>query len=242
MSARISVASPPWTTSTSGSAGASSSVSSGRRVAERRPCCASLPGWKCRPPARSGRPGATSPACRRPSATTASCSKATRCSRISTWPTTWPTGWSTGTMPRAEAAKRVTGTGQAGRPAGQRTKYPAQLSGGQQQRIALARALATKPGLLLLDEPLSALDAIVRIHLRQEIRALQRELGVTTMMVTHDQEEALSRGRPHRGHEPRGDRTGRHADGGLSRAGLPLRGRLRRQGQRVAARASAAEA
>ena len=75
---------------------------------------------------------------------------------------------------------------------GSEKKYPAQLSGGQQQRIALARALATSPGLLLLDEPLSALDAIVRVHLRQEIRALQRQLGVTTIMVTHDQEEALS--------------------------------------------------
>lgn len=71
------------------------------------------------------------------------------------------------------------------------TKYPAQLSGGQQQRVALARALAPEPGLLLLDEPLSALDAIVRLHLRQEIRALQRRLGVTTIMVTHDQEEAM---------------------------------------------------
>src|SRR5512134_2646194 len=71
-------------------------------------------------------------------------------------------------------------------------KYPAQCSGGQQQRIAFARALATKPGLLLLDEPLSALDAKVRERLRGEIRALQRKLGVTTIMVTHDQEEALS--------------------------------------------------
>jgi iron(III) transport system ATP-binding protein len=75
---------------------------------------------------------------------------------------------------------------------GSEGKYPAQLSGGQQQRIALARALATSPGLLLLDEPLSALDATVRVHLRQEIRALQRQLGVTTIMVTHDQEEALA--------------------------------------------------
>ncbi len=71
-------------------------------------------------------------------------------------------------------------------------KYPAQLSGGQQQRIALARAIATSPGLLLLDEPLSALDAKVRVRLRHEIKALQRELGVTTIMVTHDQEEALA--------------------------------------------------
>jgi iron(III) transport system ATP-binding protein len=71
-------------------------------------------------------------------------------------------------------------------------KYPGQLSGGQQQRIALARALATSPGLLLLDEPLSALDALERLRLRGEIRALQQRLGVTTIMVTHDQEEALS--------------------------------------------------
>jgi iron(III) transport system ATP-binding protein len=74
----------------------------------------------------------------------------------------------------------------------QAKKYPAQLSGGQQQRIALARAMAISPGLLLLDEPLSALDAKVRVHLRHEIKELQRKLGVTTIMVTHDQEEALS--------------------------------------------------
>ncbi|MGF1641703.1 MAG: putative 2-aminoethylphosphonate ABC transporter ATP-binding protein [Rhodospirillales bacterium] len=71
-------------------------------------------------------------------------------------------------------------------------KYPAQLSGGQQQRVALARAMATSPGLLLLDEPLSALDARVRVHLRAEIKELQRRIGVTTVMVTHDQEEALT--------------------------------------------------
>lgn len=71
-------------------------------------------------------------------------------------------------------------------------KYPAQLSGGEQQRVALIRALATSPGLLLLDEPLSALDAKVRVYLRQEIRQLQRRLGITTLMVTHDQEEALT--------------------------------------------------
>jgi iron(III) transport system ATP-binding protein len=71
-------------------------------------------------------------------------------------------------------------------------KYSAQLSGGEQQRVALARALAPSPGLLLLDEPLSALDAKVRQHLRLEIKNLQRKLGVTTIMVTHDQEEALT--------------------------------------------------
>jgi iron(III) transport system ATP-binding protein len=93
---------------------------------------------------------------------------------------------------RVEVAGRVrellemVGLGEHGR------KYPAQLSGGQQQRVALARALATSPGLLLLDEPLSALDAKVRVHLRHEIKQLQRRLGVTTIMVTHDQEEALT--------------------------------------------------
>ena len=93
---------------------------------------------------------------------------------------------------RAEIARRVdellalVGLPDAG------PRYPAQLSGGQQQRVALARALATSPGLLLLDEPLSALDARVRLRLRHEIKALQRRLGVTTIMVTHDQEEALT--------------------------------------------------
>ena len=72
------------------------------------------------------------------------------------------------------------------------SRYPYQLSGGQQQRVALARALAIKPQVLLLDEPLSALDAKIRVSLREEIRSLQRSLGITTIYVTHDQEEALS--------------------------------------------------
>ena len=71
-------------------------------------------------------------------------------------------------------------------------RYPYQLSGGQQQRVALARALAIQPQVLLLDEPLSALDAKIRVTLRNEIRGIQRELGITTIYVTHDQEEALS--------------------------------------------------
>ncbi|MBY0135679.1 ABC transporter ATP-binding protein [Paracoccus yeei] len=71
-------------------------------------------------------------------------------------------------------------------------RYPWQLSGGQQQRVALARALAPRPRVLLLDEPLSALDAKIRVSLRNQIREIQRQLGITTIFVTHDQEEALS--------------------------------------------------
>src|SRR5437870_12864779 len=93
---------------------------------------------------------------------------------------------------RAERRKRVdellelVGLGHAGK------RYPHQLSGGMQQRVALARALAIEPRVLLLDEPLSALDAKVRVQLREEIRRIQTQLGITTLYVTHDQEEALS--------------------------------------------------
>jgi iron(III) transport system ATP-binding protein len=95
-------------------------------------------------------------------------------------------------MAKAEIDKRVAELLALVGLADQGAKYPVQLSGGQQQRVALARALATSPGLLLLDEPLSALDAKVRVRLREEIKSVQRRLGVTTIMVTHDQEEALS--------------------------------------------------
>ena len=95
-------------------------------------------------------------------------------------------------LPREEINRRVTALlALVGLPE-QARKYPIQLSGGQQQRVALARALALSPGLLLLDEPLSALDARVRARLRGEIRDLQGRLGITTIMVTHDQEEALT--------------------------------------------------
>jgi iron(III) transport system ATP-binding protein len=95
-------------------------------------------------------------------------------------------------MPRAQRTARVTELlALVGLP-DSAVKYPAQLSGGQQQRVAIARALATSPSLLLLDEPLSALDARVRVRLRGEIRSLQQRVGITTILVTHDQEEALS--------------------------------------------------
>ncbi len=95
-------------------------------------------------------------------------------------------------MKKADIKKRVAELLELVELTGHEQKYPAQLSGGEQQRVALARALATWPGLLLLDEPLSALDAKVRASLRHEVRQLQRRLGITTIMVTHDQEEALT--------------------------------------------------
>jgi iron(III) transport system ATP-binding protein len=95
-------------------------------------------------------------------------------------------------LPRAEIEAKVADLLALVNLGDQARKYPAQLSGGQQQRVALSRALATSPGLLLLDEPLSALDAKVRARLRHEIKDLQQKLGVTTIMVTHDQEEALT--------------------------------------------------
>jgi len=87
---------------------------------------------------------------------------------------------------RVQELLRLVGLGHAGK------RYPHQLSGGMQQRVALARALAIEPRVLLLDEPLSALDAKVRVQLREEIRRIQTQLGITTLYVTHDQEEALS--------------------------------------------------
>jgi putative spermidine/putrescine transport system ATP-binding protein len=95
--------------------------------------------------------------------------------------------------------------------AGQANRYPHQMSGGQQQRVALARALAIQPKVLLLDEPLSALDAKVRRQLREEIRRIQIMIGTTTLFVTHDQEEALALG----------DRVGVMSSGRLEQIGSP---------------------
>jgi len=93
---------------------------------------------------------------------------------------------------RSEIATRIEGVLDNVRLAGLADRYPGQLSGGQQQRVALARALVLNPEMLLLDEPLSNLDAKVRVQVRAEIRKLQKDLGITTIYVTHDQEEALT--------------------------------------------------
>jgi iron(III) transport system ATP-binding protein len=95
-------------------------------------------------------------------------------------------------LPPAEIAARIAAVLEKVKLGGLENRYPGQLSGGQQQRVALARALVLNPKILLLDEPLSNLDAKIRIQVRAEIRKLQRELGITTVYVTHDQEEALA--------------------------------------------------
>ena len=115
--------------------------------------------------------------------------------------------------PKAEIDKRVEELLELIHLEGRGDRYPWQLSGGQQQRVALARALAIEPQVLLLDEPLSALDAKIRIVLRKEIRAIQRQLGITTVYVTHDQEEALSLS----------DRVVVMSDGRIEQIGTPVR-------------------
>jgi putative spermidine/putrescine transport system ATP-binding protein len=117
--------------------------------------------------------------------------------RYALWPhmTVWNNiafGLQVRRRPRDEIARRVeTALELVGMPA-MGKRYPAQLSGGQQQRVALARALVLEPRILLLDEPLSNLDAQLRIHMRSELTTIQRRVGITTVFVTHDQEEAMS--------------------------------------------------
>jgi putative spermidine/putrescine transport system ATP-binding protein len=113
--------------------------------------------------------------------------------------------------PEAKIRDRVAEMVELTRLGGLEGRYANQLSGGQQQRVALARALARRPGILLLDEPLSALDAKIRLRLRGELRKIQQDLGITTVYVTHDQEEALSIA----------DRIAVMADGRIEQVGRP---------------------
>jgi len=95
-------------------------------------------------------------------------------------------------LPKQEIEKKVKWALELVKLQGYEDRYPTQLSGGQQQRVAIARALVVEPKLLLLDEPLSNLDAKLRLEMRSEIRRIQRELGITVIYVTHDQEEAMA--------------------------------------------------
>ena len=115
-------------------------------------------------------------------------------------------------VPRPEATRRVDHALEMVRMEGYADRYPNQLSGGQQQRIALARALVTRPGLLLLDEPLSNLDAKLRHEMRDELSRVQKATGITTVYVTHDQKEALSMA----------DRMIILKDGQIMQAGSPI--------------------
>jgi putative spermidine/putrescine transport system ATP-binding protein len=121
-------------------------------------------------------------------------------------------GLRTRKIEKSQRRKRVAETLELVQLSGLADRYPHQLSGGQQQRVALARALAVRPEVLLLDEPLSALDAKVRATLRDEIRRIQTELGITTLFVTHDQEEALAIS----------DRVGVMSNGRLEQLGTPI--------------------
>jgi multiple sugar transport system ATP-binding protein len=108
-------------------------------------------------------------------------------------------------------------------------RYPAQLSGGQRQRVAVARALVMQPDVLLMDEPLSNLDALLRLHARAELKRLHQETGMTIIYVTHDQVEAMSLGRSYRCNARRRDRPGRHSHADLRSPGHGLRGRVHRE-------------
>ena len=123
------------------------------------------------------------------SATSAPCSRTTRCFRISQRAAISSSGSSAKSRPRGEACREVL---ELVGLTGKEDRRPAQLSGGERQRVALARSLVLQPDVLLLDEPLAALDPKLRKQMRVELKAMQRRVGITFLLVTHDQEEALS--------------------------------------------------
>ena len=111
-------------------------------------------------------------------------------------------------------------------------RKPAQLSGGQRQRVALARAIVNQPKVLLLDEPLGALDLKLRQEMQIELKSIQREVGITFVYVTHDQEEALTMSRSPRGLQPGQDRADRTAGGGVRAPAERVHRRVRRRLER----------
>ncbi len=115
-------------------------------------------------------------------------------------------------------------------------RKPSQLSGGQRQRVALARAIVNRPKVLLLDEPLGALDLKLRQEMQIELKSIQREVGITFVYVTHDQEEALTMSRSPRGLQPGQDRADRPAGGGVRAPAERVHRRLRRRLERDRAR------
>ena len=131
-------------------------------------------------------------------------------------------------MPKAEALKKAEAALAMVRLEGFGARYPHQLSGGQQQRVALARALVIEPAVLLLDEPFGALDKKLRENMQIEMRQLQQRLGITTLMVTHDQDEALTLSDRIAVMRAGRDRAVRHADRDLRAAGVALRRELHR--------------
>ena len=131
-------------------------------------------------------------------------------------------------IPADEISKRVDAVMELVGLAGYGNRQTHQLSGGQQQRVALARSLVLEPKILLLDEPFASLDQHLRERLREEVRDIQQRLKITTLFVTHGQDEALAHGRPHRRDARRAHRTDRGAGRALSRAGDAVRRRLHR--------------
>ncbi len=171
---------------------ASSSHFSGRPDAARRPPSDSSPASRSRPPGDSCSTALTWPGSRPTSATSTRSSRAMHCSRSWTSPATSPSVSSTSPSTSRETKKRVGEMLELVQLAGYEKRRVNQLSGGQQQRVALARALVLKPAVLLLDEPLGALDAKLRRTLQVELKAIQERVGITFFYVTHDQEEALT--------------------------------------------------